>query len=112
MLVQSGRALAARYRSNEVCHDRRRCGYSPERLKGIPATRSIVADKTDSSNTARFRVLDLGSTNGTLVNGQVIREAVLNDGDKILIGDHLFRFEMLDEIDQSLATDPSPHRAR
>ena len=60
----------------------------------------IVADKTDGSNCARFRVIDLGSTNGTLVNGQVIREAVLNDGDKILVGDHLFRFEMLDEIDQ------------
>jgi diguanylate cyclase (GGDEF)-like protein len=60
----------------------------------------IVADKTEGSNCARFRVIDLGSTNGTLVNGQVIREAVLNDGDKILVGDHLFRFEMLDEIDQ------------
>src|SRR4030095_1284101 len=35
-----------------------------------------------------------------LVNGQVVREALLNDGDKILIGDHLFRFELLDEIDQ------------
>src|SRR4030095_16700811 len=47
----------------------------------------------------RFRLKDLGSTNGTLVNGQVVREALLNNGDKILIGDHLFRFELLDEID-------------
>jgi diguanylate cyclase (GGDEF)-like protein len=34
------------------------------------------------------------------VNGQVLTEAVLTEGDKIAIGDHLFRFDMLDEIDR------------
>src|SRR6266850_1579400 len=47
-----------------------------------------------------FRIKDLGSTNGTLLNGQVVIESLLNNGDKILIGDHLFRFDMLDEIDR------------
>lgn len=47
-----------------------------------------------------YRITDLGSTNGTTVNGEVITETVLNDGDKIVIGDHLFRFDMLDEIDR------------
>jgi diguanylate cyclase (GGDEF)-like protein len=47
-----------------------------------------------------FKIKDLGSTNGTLLNGRVITEGVLHDGDKILIGDHLFRFELLDEIDR------------
>jgi diguanylate cyclase (GGDEF)-like protein len=46
------------------------------------------------------RITDLGSTNGTLVNGDPITEVILNDGDKIVIGDHLFRFELLDEIDR------------
>lgn len=47
-----------------------------------------------------FCIKDLGSTNGTLVNGQVVQEAVLKDGDKILVGDHLFRFDLQDEIDR------------
>jgi diguanylate cyclase (GGDEF)-like protein len=53
-----------------------------------------------SSSTLRFGIKDLGSTNGTIVNGKNVSETLLNDGDKILIGDHLFRFEMLDEIDR------------
>lgn len=47
-----------------------------------------------------YRIADLDSTNGTMVNGEQITEVILNDGDKIVIGDHLFRFEMLDEIDR------------
>lgn len=47
-----------------------------------------------------FRIKDLGSTNGTLVNGQVVKEAILKDGDKIIIGDHLFRFDLQDDIDR------------
>jgi len=46
------------------------------------------------------RITDLGSTNGTLVNGELITDVILNDGDKIEIGDHLFRFDMQDEIDR------------
>jgi diguanylate cyclase (GGDEF)-like protein len=73
------------------------------RLNDSKASRlhaQISTERDDGSGSMRFRVKDLRSTNGTLVNGQVIREALLNDGDKILIGDHLFRFELLDEIDQ------------
>ena len=47
-----------------------------------------------------YSITDLGSTNGTLLNGELITEAELHDGDKIVIGDHLFRFDMLDEIDR------------
>ncbi len=47
-----------------------------------------------------YYITDLGSTNGTLVNGELITDMLLNDGDKIIIGDHLFRFDMLDEIDR------------
>lgn len=73
------------------------------RLNDSKASRlhaQIQIEREGPSGAVRFRVKDLGSTNGTLVNGQVIREAYVNDGDKILIGDHLFRFELLDEIDQ------------
>src|SRR5437899_2442227 len=47
-----------------------------------------------------YKITDLGSTNGTLLNGQLVTESILNVGDKVVIGDHLFRFEMLDEIDR------------
>ncbi|MFM8237531.1 MAG: FhaA domain-containing protein [Actinomycetota bacterium] len=40
-----------------------------------------------------FRVADLESTNGTLVNGVAIREQVLADGDVITIGGTEIRFE-------------------
>jgi two-component system cell cycle response regulator len=58
---------------------------------------SVLDPKTNQTN---CRITDLGSTNGTLVNGEPIMEVTLNDGDKIVIGDHLFRFDLLDEIDR------------
>jgi len=60
----------------------------------------IWAEHDPETIVARYRIRDLESTNGILVNGQLITEALLNEGDKITIGDHLFRFEMLDEIDR------------
>lgn len=60
----------------------------------------IVVERDATTNTIRCHIADLASTNGTLVNGQVLTEAILNEGDKIAIGDHLFRFDMLDEIDR------------
>ena len=38
-------------------------------------------------------VSDLNSTNGTRVNGATIRERVLSDGDQIVIGTTVLRFE-------------------
>jgi diguanylate cyclase (GGDEF)-like protein len=60
----------------------------------------ITSETDPKTKETTYRVTDLGSTNGTLVNGELITEALLNDGDKIVIGDHLFRFDMLDEIDR------------
>jgi FhaA, N-terminal domain/FHA domain len=40
-----------------------------------------------------YVVTDLGSTNGTLVNGQPIDRRRLNDGDVVTIGAHNLRFE-------------------
>src|ERR1700704_5607304 len=60
----------------------------------------ITAERDLGTEVVRYKITDLGSTNGTQLNGQAISEAFLNDGDKVEIGDHLFRFEMLDEIDR------------
>ena len=46
------------------------------------------------------RVRDLGSTNGTQVNGQRISAAELKHGDKIAIGDHTFQY-VIEERERS-----------
>jgi pSer/pThr/pTyr-binding forkhead associated (FHA) protein len=42
---------------------------------------------------AAYTLTDLGSTNGTEVNGQRIRETSLMDGDEIRLGTSRIRFE-------------------
>ena len=85
--VTLGRALDAHVRLNDAKASR------------LHACISTEVDPESSRPT--FRITDLQSTNGTLVNGRAITEVVLNHGDKILIGDQLFRFELLDEIDRA-----------
>jgi two-component system, cell cycle response regulator len=60
----------------------------------------ITVERNAANNSVRCIIRDLASTNGTLINGQTLTEAVLSEGDKISIGDQLFRFDMLDEIDR------------
>lgn len=81
-----GRALEADVRVNDV------------RASRLHAR--ITSDRDPASGELRFRIADLGSTNGTILNGQPVTEALLQDGDKIEIGEHLMRFELLDEIDR------------
>jgi hypothetical protein len=40
-----------------------------------------------------FRVVDLGSTNGTTVNGTIVGEQLLRDGDEIGVGNTAIRYE-------------------
>ncbi len=47
-----------------------------------------------------YCVCDLGSTNGTFVNGQLVEDPhTLVDGDKIRVGRHVFKFAWLDEYE-------------
>jgi pSer/pThr/pTyr-binding forkhead associated (FHA) protein len=39
-----------------------------------------------------YFIKDLGSTNGTLVNGQKVEETRLKEGDEIKLGDAIFHF--------------------
>jgi two-component system, cell cycle response regulator len=60
----------------------------------------ITTERDSATGEVRYRISDLASTNGTLLNGRQITEEFLKDGDKLLIGEHLLRFDMLDEIDR------------
>ena len=47
-----------------------------------------------------YYVNDLGSTNGTYLNGQLVNSGqLLQDGDKIKVGNHLMKFALLDEFE-------------
>ena len=85
--VTLGRALEADVRVNDA--------------KASRLHASISTEVDAESGETVFKIRDLSSTNGTLVNGRAVTEATLRHGDKIVIGDQLFRFELLDEIDRA-----------
>ena len=78
-------------------------GRSPQRAD------LVLSDDREASgrhcriefNPARnlYTVLDLGSTNGTRVNGQRIHAAELRDGDKLLVGSTILKFTFQDVIE-------------
>jgi predicted signal transduction protein with EAL and GGDEF domain len=84
--VTLGRALDADIRVNDARASRLHARISTE--------------QDADTGEAQYRLKDLDSTNGTILNGKLIDEALLQDGDKFVIGDQLIRFEMLDEIDR------------
>jgi diguanylate cyclase (GGDEF)-like protein len=58
----------------------------------------ISAIKTDDLE--QIVIKDLESTNGTYVNGEMIRQRILTSGDKISIGETILRFSYNDEIEE------------
>lgn len=53
----------------------------------------------EETRNQRYRLTDLGSLNHTIVNGDPITDALLQDRDKIQVGDTTLRFAILDEVD-------------
>src|SRR5215210_1600552 len=84
--VTLGRALEADVRVNDA------------RASRLHAR--ITTERDGATGAVSYRVSDLGSTNGTLLNGRPVADAALVDGDKLTIGEHLIRFELLDDIDR------------
>src|SRR4029077_10480286 len=84
--VTLGRALDADIRIND--------------LRSSRLHARITTEHDQETGETRYRLIDLGSTNGTILNGARIEKALLQDGDKFEVGDQLIRFEMLDEIDR------------
>jgi two-component system cell cycle response regulator len=62
----------------------------------ISSRHALLEDRGDS-----WALLDLGSTNGTSVNGQKGSEFVLARNDKIVFGRTVIRFEMQDSMEQA-----------
>lgn len=53
----------------------------------------------------RFVISDLKSSNGTRVNSALVSTARLHNGDKVLLGDILFKFVIEDELDAQFYQD-------
>ena len=58
--------------------------------------------KVMSLGDGRFQLVDLGSTNGTFLNGLKVSSAPLNDGDKIQIGSNtVVKFSLQDQLEEA-----------
>lgn len=65
---------------------------------GVSFRHAFIEDRGDA-----FVMVDLGSTNGTFVNGQRAAETPLTSGDKLRFGQTLVRFEVQDASDEAYA---------
>lgn len=63
---------------------------------GVSWHHARVEDRGDS-----FALVDLGSTNGSSVNGVKLRESPLAQGDKLVLGRTVLRFEVQDPLEQA-----------
>jgi hypothetical protein len=79
-----------------------RAGDKALRLGRSPDNDIIMRDPATSGHHARverrgdqFWIVDLGSTNGTLVNGEPIQEKELSNGDRITIGQNAVNFALI-----------------
>lgn len=81
-----GRAIEADVRVNDTKVSRRHA--------------RINAVSDSKSQNTNYVLTDLSSRSGTFLNGQNVSQEILQNGDKITIGDHILRFELLDEIDR------------
>jgi hypothetical protein len=76
-------------------------GSEPVTIGRLPECEVVLADTNVSRRHAELRrtgdaviLTDLGSTNGTRVNGSPVREQILNNGDEVSVGSTRLMFEM------------------
>ncbi|PYS88703.1 MAG: hypothetical protein DMF62_09075 [Acidobacteria bacterium] len=81
-----GRALGADVRINDYKASRRHA--------------KVAKVLNETTKLFDYVLTDFGSRNGTYLNGERISEVILQNGDKITIGEHILRFDLLDEIDR------------
>ncbi|HBW68319.1 MAG TPA: forkhead-associated protein, partial [Chloroflexus aurantiacus] len=77
-------------------------GDIPMTFGRAPENTVVIASQRASRRHAEIRreggvylLIDLGSSNGTFLNGQPVQRQILRNGDTFTIGDESFRFEEL-----------------
>lgn len=92
LTIESGPDAGHKYRANDKAV---RLGRSPD-------NDVILRDPATSGHHARlerrgdaFWLVDLGSTNGTFVNGESVQERQLNNGDRLTVGQNSVQFTLI-----------------
>lgn len=102
-VVAETRAEAGQLTPTVVLPDGRRVpvDHDPFVIGRLPECAVVLQDPNVSRRHAEIRtrpdaivVVDLGSTNGTLVNGSPVQESPLVDGDQITVGETVLRYEL------------------
>lgn len=60
----------------------------------VSAKHAVIEGINNGGGVVEVYVQDLGSTNGTLLNGMPVRRQPLHDGDQIGVGKHCLRFSL------------------
>jgi len=87
LLVIKGPNIGDKFFINQGEHS---VGRSPESnilLDDITVSRRHVVLKKEGKE---CRLLDAGSLNGSYINGNIVEEAILKDGDRLQIGKYIF----------------------
>lgn len=84
-----GPILLGRDKSNSIC-------LEDEKVSKVHCEVSFMQNR----DLEQVIIKDLDSTNGTFVNGELIKQAVLKSGDKIDIGDTVLRFNYNDDLEE------------
>ena len=74
-------------------------GHDATIMINDPAVSRLHMEIEYDPQSSVYAVNDLGSSNGTLVNGKTIKTSVLSEGDKIIIGQTVLRFSWIDAVD-------------
>jgi len=99
LIVMSGQLVGERVRVTANAQIGRDAGLElvlPD--PGVSSRHALIEDRGDA-----FVLVDLGSTNGSFVNGQRVTETPIVHGDKLRFGGTVVRFEVQDETDEAYA---------
>jgi len=100
LIVLRGGQLGRRYLLNESRFVLgRRDTVSTLVIPGDPKISSRHCEIEHDAERDVWVVRDLGSTNGTHLNGKVVETADLAEGDKLLLGDTILKFTFHDEVE-------------
>ena len=102
LIVLRGSQIGRRYLLNEESLVLgRRAGQADILVEGDPQISGSHACISRDRGALAHRIKDLESLNGTLVNGQPVKESPLQDGDKIVLGQTILKFTYHDAIEES-----------
>ncbi|MBI2897375.1 MAG: GGDEF domain-containing protein [Deltaproteobacteria bacterium] len=97
LLVIAGERVGTRCRlSSPVIAGRDPTADLPLRDAGVSWHHARFEHREDGSTV----VQDMGSTNGTFLDGTRVQEALLDDGDQIRLGTTVLKFELVDPVEE------------